>query len=61
MKQEILRLYLIASSGSFKNPLEDLGTAFKSGVTCFQLREKGSDIKTVEDLKDFAMKIKLLC
>ena len=61
MNKEILRLYLIASSGSFKNPLGDLETAFKSGVTCFQLREKGSAIKTGEDLKDFAMEIKSLC
>lgn len=61
MNKEILRLYLIASSGSFKNPLGDLETAFKSGVTCFQLREKGSAIKTGEDLKNFALKIKSLC
>lgn len=61
MNKEIMRLYLIASSDSFKNPLGDLETAFKSGVTCFQLREKGSDIKTGEDLKDFAMEIKSLC
>lgn len=61
MNKEILRLYLIASSGSFKNPLGDLETAFMSGVTCFQLREKGNDIKTGEDLKDFALEIKSLC
>lgn len=61
MNKEILRLYLIASSGSFKNPLADLETAFKSGVTCFQLREKGADIKTGEDLKNFALEIKTLC
>lgn len=61
MNKEILRLYLIASSSSFKNPLQDLKTAFKSGVTCFQLREKGTAIKTGEDLKDFALEIKALC
>lgn len=61
MNKEILRLYLIASSASFKNPFEDLETAFKSGVTCFQLREKGPDIKTAGDLKEFALKVKDLC
>lgn len=45
MNKDILRLYLIAGSSSFKNPLQDLEMAFKAGVTCFQLREKGADIK----------------
>lgn len=61
MNKEILRLYLIASSTSFKNPFEDLEKAFRSGVTCFQLREKGPDIKTSGDLKEFALKVKALC
>ncbi|MEY8560937.1 thiamine phosphate synthase [Jeotgalicoccus halotolerans] len=61
MNKDILRLYLIASSSSFKNPLKDLETAFKAGVTCFQLREKGADIKTDQELLDFALDVKALC
>lgn len=61
MNKEILRLYLIAGSDSFKNPLQDLETAFKAGVTCFQLREKGADIKTGRVLEDFALEVKNLC
>lgn len=61
MDKEILRLYLIASSASFKNPLENLETAFKSGVTCFQLREKGDGVKTGVALKNFALEVKALC
>lgn len=61
MNKNILRLYLIASSSSFNNPLKDLETAFKHGVTCFQLREKGENIKTGQDLEDFAFKVKAIC
>ena len=61
MNKDILRLYLIASSSSFKNSLKDLETAFKAGVTCFQLREKGADIKTSKELLDFALEVKVLC
>lgn len=61
MNKEILRLYLIAGSGSFKNPLKDLETAFKQGVTCFQLREKGDNIKSGQALVDFALEVKSLC
>lgn len=61
MNKSVLRLYLIASSSSFKNPLKDLETAFKAGVTCFQLREKGENIKSGEDLIKFAKEVKDLC
>lgn len=61
MNKDILRLYLIAGSSSFKNPLQDLEMAFKAGVTCFQLREKGADIKRGQALTDFALEIKALC
>lgn len=61
MNKDVLRLYLIASSSSFKNPLKDLETAFKSGVTCFQLREKGQHIKSGEELVKFAQDVKDLC
>lgn len=61
MKKEILRLYLIASSGSFQNPYEDLEMAFNAGVTCFQLREKGENIKSGNDLIEFAEDVKQLC
>lgn len=61
MNKEILRLYLIASSGSFPNPLKDLEKAFNSGVTCFQLREKGENIKSGNDLIAFAEDVKQLC
>ncbi|CAD2079945.1 Thiamine-phosphate synthase [Jeotgalicoccus coquinae] len=61
MNKDILRLYLIASSASFKNPLKDLETAFNAGVTCFQLREKGADIKRGQVLTDFAREVKKLC
>ena len=61
MNNSDLRLYLIASSSSFNEPLADLETAFKSGVTCFQLREKGSNIKSGQALIDFAKEVKVLC
>lgn len=61
MNKNILRLYLIAASSSFENPLKDLETAFKSGVTCFQLREKGDNIKSGQELLDFALEVKALC
>lgn len=61
MNKEILRLYLIASSGSFPNPLKDLEKAFKAGVTCFQLREKGENIKSGNNLIEFAEGVKRLC
>lgn len=61
MNKEILRLYLIASSSSFDSPLEDLETAFEAGVTCFQLREKGTNIKSGDELFKFAQDVKELC
>lgn len=61
MNKKILRLYLIASSSSFENPLEDLETAFEAGVTCFQLREKGEDVKSGDDLAGFARDVRTLC
>lgn len=61
MNKDILRLYLIASSSSFEHPLEDLETAFETGVTCFQLREKGAEKKSGDDLFKFAEDVKKLC
>lgn len=61
LNKDLLRLYLIASSKSFKNPLKDLEEAFKAGVTCFQLREKGQGIKTGDELVNFAHDVKVLC
>lgn len=62
MDRNMLRLYFICGSNNVKEkPLEIIEAALKSGVTMFQLREKGDDSLKGEALLNFASDIKGLC
>lgn len=57
-----LRLYFIYGSdnGDTKSSLHIIEQALKSGITLFQLREKGTDALTGKKLQDFALSVKEL-
>lgn len=57
-----LRLYFIYGSdnGDIKSSLHIIEQALKSGITLFQLREKGTDALTGKKLQDFALSVKEL-
>lgn len=62
MERNRLRLYFICGSNNVKgNPIETIEEALKSGVTMFQLREKGVDSLKGEALFEFASEVKILC
>lgn len=63
MNKEELRVYFICGTpncpkGMFFKTLE---AALKSGVTCFQLREKGDGALIGKEKLDLALKVKELC
>jgi thiamine-phosphate pyrophosphorylase len=55
--KEQLKIYFISSS---KNGIQPIEAAFKSGVTLFQLREKGEQALSGEALLQFALEIRQL-
>lgn len=57
-----LRLYFIYGShnGDIKSSLHIIEQALKSGITLFQLREKGTDALTGKKLQDFALSVREL-
>ncbi len=62
MNKNDLRLYFIYGSngGDIKNSLDIIEQALQSGITLFQLREKGTDALTGKKLQDFALSVKEL-
>ena len=63
MNKEQLQVYFICGTpncpkGKFLDILE---AAFKSGVTCFQFREKGQGALSGQEKKELALKVKELC
>lgn len=62
MNKNDLRLYFIYGSngGDIKSSLHIIEQALQSGITLFQLREKGTDALTGKKLQDFALSIKEL-
>ena len=62
MNKNDLRLYFIygSDSGDVKNSLDVIEQALQSGVTLFQLREKGHGALTGKELKDFALSVQEL-
>lgn len=62
MNKENLRLYFIygADKGNIENSLYVIEEALKSGVTMFQLREKGEGALHGRDLEHFALSVKSL-
>ena len=62
MNKNDLRLYFIygSDSGDVKYSLDVIEQALQSGVTLFQLREKGHGALTGKELKDFALSVQEL-
>lgn len=62
MIKDDLRLYFIYGShnGDIKSSLHIIEQALKSGITLFQLREKGTDVLTGKKLQDFALSVREL-
>lgn len=63
MDKEILQVYFICGTANCPEGkfLEILEAAFKSGVTCFQFREKGANALKGEEKVVLARKVKELC
>lgn len=63
LNRKELEIYFIMGTANVKNgdPLVVLETALKSGVTFFQLREKGSTALKGQDYENFARACQLLC
>ena len=62
MNKNDLRLYFIygSDSGDVKNSLDVIEQALQSGITLFQLREKGHGALIGKELKDFALSVQEL-
>lgn len=62
MDKNDLRLYFIygSNNGDTKTSLDIIEQALQSGITLFQLREKGQDALIGEALKDFAFSVQEL-
>ena len=63
MDKEILQVYFICGTANCPEGkfLEILEAAFKSGVTCFQFREKGANALKGDEKVVLARKVKELC
>ncbi|WP_411842621.1 thiamine phosphate synthase [Salinicoccus sp. HZC-1] len=62
MDRSRLRLYFICGSNNVEgDPLQVIEEALRSGVTMFQLREKGTNSLKGEELFKFASEVKGLC
>lgn len=63
MDKNLLRLYFICGTENVEGnrPIDVIEEALASGVTMFQLREKGPDALSGDDLFAFASELKQLC
>lgn len=61
MNRNKLDVYFIMGSQNSPNPLETLEQALKSGITCFQLREKGEACLKGAAYEAFVLACQQLC